>query len=87
MSALRWDYLLASALLSGALVLSAYLLAPPRYTAFAYERWATIVRIDQRTGEIISCLERRCTTIIMKNGTATGGFTDLEDDIAAMTEN
>ena len=54
MKPIRWDLLAAAALLSAGLVVSAYLIAPQRYTALVVADY-TFIRLDQRTGEAIRC--------------------------------
>lgn len=54
MKSVRWDIIAASALLSVSLVISANLIAPPRYAAFALADY-TFARLDQKTGDVIRC--------------------------------
>lgn len=52
----RWDLIAASALLGACLIISAYLLAPPRYAAFALNGVGyTFVRVDRVSGELLRC--------------------------------
>lgn len=86
MKDIRWE------IIAGSLILGASLIVYgertySRYSAFVDSSQAQKIRIDHRTGEMISCFNRRCTTILMKNGKAPGGFTDLEDDLRDAEQN
>jgi hypothetical protein len=54
MKPVRWDNIAASAVLSIALIISANLIAPSRYSAFALAG-GVYIRVDGRSGEIMTC--------------------------------
>jgi hypothetical protein len=76
MKQVRWDLIAASAILGVSLVISAFLMVPPRYSAFMVADY-TFVRIDHRSGEAIRCVwKQQCERVI------TQPPDDLDDRMA-----